>query len=290
MFRNIEKIVPAPPYHWVGNGFRVHSFFPGQTGIDMYRMSPFFLLDFASKHTFEASSSPRGVDVHPHAGIETVTIAYKGKIAHADSAGNSGSIGEGDIQWMTAGSGILHKEFHDENFNRQGGEFQMVQLWINLPAKYKYTQPKYQTLLHSEGNFYSLPDNSGIIHVIAGEYEGIKGKADTFSPLNLFDVSVKKNSTISFNFDKTFNTGILVVEGTLKINAEKQVLQNHFILFENAEGMIKINAEQNSKFLVLSGQPIDEEIFPYGPFVMNTREEIVKLFDEFKKGKFGTLD
>src|SRR2546430_7562909 len=216
-YKTIEAIFPPPPPHMVGDGFRVHNFFPNNR-IDKKRMSPFLLMDYGSKIEFSPSDHPRGVGVHPHRGFETVTIAYHGRIAHHDSAGNSGVIGEGDVQWMTAASGLLHKEYHEEEFSKQGGLFQMVQLWVNLPAKYKMTPPKYQEITHATMGNYELPDNKGTVEVIAGEYKGIKGPASTFTPLQVYNARLKKDAGVEFNLPSSYNTGILVVEGSATIN------------------------------------------------------------------------
>jgi redox-sensitive bicupin YhaK (pirin superfamily) len=290
MKRNIENIFLPPPVHWVGNGFRVHSFFPGKTGIDLKRMSPFFLLDYGSEHKFPPSDIPRGVGSHPHRGIETVTISYQGKVAHEDSAGNKGVIGENDVQWMTAGGGILHKEFHENEFNKQGGLFQMVQLWVNLPKKYKMTNPKYQDLLYNDASKF-ISDNKKVhMNIIAGEYNKIAGKAETFMPVNLFDISIEKDSKIDLNLDQNHNTGFLVIDGNIEINGKTKVDRNKFILFENDGNEISIKADSNAKVLVMSGEPINEPIAPYGPFVMNTREEIYQAIEDFNNGKFGHLE
>ena len=288
--QKMNHFIPPPLYHWVGNGYRIHNFFPVNLAIDFQRMSPFFLMDYGSKYEFPPSDIPRGVDVHPHRGIETVTVSYHGKIAHHDSVGNSGIISEGDIQWMTAGSGILHKEYLEKEFNKKGGTVQMVQLWVNLPAKHKMTEPKYQDLSYSSGSKYILPAGGGIIHVIAGEYGKIKGKANTFSPINLFDAALNKGAEIKFSFDENHNTGLLVIEGTVLINNEANVNHDHFVLFKNKDTDITLKAETNSKVLIMSGEPLNEPIAPYGPFVMNTREEIVQAYKDFKEGKFGHLE
>src|SRR6187431_792019 len=215
--RSVEAVIAPPPPHMVGDGFRVHNFFPGTKQIGKTRMSPFFMLDYGSKIDFSPKEEPRGVGVHPHAGFETVTIAYQGKVAHHDSAGNSGIIGEGDVQWMTAGSGILHKEYHEEEFSKKGGAFQMVQLWVNLPAKDKTSTPKYQAITRSQMGKFQLPDNGGTVEVIAGEYNGVKGPATTFTPIQMYNVRLKKGATVTLNLPENFNTGILVVEGNVKV-------------------------------------------------------------------------
>ena len=204
--KNIEIIVNPPAPHFVGDGFRVHNFIPSGYHLDMQRMSPFIMLDYNSKFHFPPSNEPKGVGVHPHRGFETVTIAYKGKVAHHDSTGNTGVIGEGDVQWMTAASGILHKEYHEEEFSRTGGEFQMVQLWVNLPAKDKMSTPKYQGITNDQIQKFTLADNAGEIEVIAGEYQGLKGSASTFTKVNLMNAKLKKNGVANFSFPAHFNT------------------------------------------------------------------------------------
>lgn len=284
----IEKIIAPPAPHMVGDGFRVHSFFPGNE-IEKKRMSPFFLMDYGSKIEFTPSDTPRGVGVHPHAGFETVTIAYHGKVAHHDSAGHSGVIGEGDVQWMTAGSGILHKEYHEEEFSKKGGMFQMVQLWVNLPAQFKKTKPKYQEITHDKMGRYELADNKGVVEIIAGECREVKGPAFTFTPINMFNARIKKGATVDFNFPLTQNTGILVVEGSVTIN-EQIISSDHFVLFKNEGELIHAMANEDSVLLVLSGEPINEPIASYGPFVMNKWEEIEQAIQDVNTGKFGVLE
>jgi len=288
--KKIRSIINPPPTHMVGDGFRVHNFFPSSMAIGEKGMSPFFLMDYNSKIEFPPSEIPRGVGVHPHRGFETVTIAYHGKVAHHDSTGNSGVIGEGDVQWMTAGSGILHKEYHEKEYSKKGGLFQMVQLWVNLPAKYKMTEPKYQPLLHNEMGKYELPDNGGLVNVIAGEYDGIKGAANTFSPINLYDVRLNNNAIFEMNFPEHYNTGILIIEGKVKINETETVLHDKFVLFKNEGTVIKVEALENSIILVLNGEPINEPITSYGPFLMNTFAEIEQAVTDLNNGKFGYLE
>lgn len=287
--KTIEAMIAPPPPHMVGDGFRVHSFFPGGRLIDKKRMSPFFLMDYGAKIDFSPSVEPRGVGVHPHAGFETVTIAYHGKIAHHDSAGNSGIIGEGDVQWMTAGSGLLHKEYHEETFSKTGGLFQMVQLWVNLPAKDKKTSPKYQEITNEKMGRYLLPENGGIIEIIAGEYKQTKGPATTFTPIHVYNARLNKNGKASLHFPSAYNTGILLVEGNAIIN-EEEVKTDHFVLFGHDGEEINIEATENSVLLVLSGEPIDEPIAAYGPFLMNTWSEVEQAMQDVNLGKFGVLE
>ena len=287
--RSIEYIIAPPAPHMVGDGFRVHSFFPGGRLIDKKRMSPFFLMDYGSKIDFSPSEEPRGVGVHPHAGFETVTIAYHGKIAHHDSAGNSGVIGEGDVQWMTAGSGLLHKEYHEENFSKTGGPFQMVQLWVNLPSAYKKTKPKYQEITNDMMGKVSLDDGNSYVEVIAGEYNGVKGPAFTFTPMHVYNVKMKKGASATMNFPSQYNTGLLVIEGNVKMN-KSQVATDHFVLFKNDGEKITIEATEDAVVLVLSGEPINEPIAAYGPFLMNTWPEVEQAIQDVNAGKFGVLE
>jgi redox-sensitive bicupin YhaK (pirin superfamily) len=286
--KKIEQIFSPPAPHMVGDGFRVHNFIPYE--MSMERMSPFILMDYNSKFYFPPTTKLRGVDVHPHRGFETVTIAYKGKVAHHDSSGNSGVIGEGDVQWMTAASGILHKEYHEEQFSKEGGDFQMVQLWVNLPAKDKMTKPKYQGITNKEINKYTLPNGNGVIEVIAGEYKGTSGAATTFTPVNLFNAKLKQGTVATFNFPENYNTALLVIEGNIKVNNSKDVPTNHFLLFENEGEEFIIEALEDAVVLILSGEPINEPIVARGPFVMNTQQEIIQAMNDVNMGKFGYLE
>jgi len=288
--KKIEIIVPPREPHFVGDGFRVHNFIPSAYRLDMQRMDPFIMLDYNSRFYFPPSDKPLGVGVHPHRGFETVTIAYKGRVAHHDSAGGGGIIGEGDVQWMTAASGVLHKEYHEETFSKEGGEFQMVQLWVNLPAKYKMSKPKYQAIANQEMGIVELENMGGIVEIIAGEYRGKKGPANTFTPISMLNVKLNFNGEAEINFPAHFNTALLVIEGEVLVNEDAVVPVNHFVLMENKGEEFKIKGLQNSTVLVLSGEPINEPIAAHGPFVMNTREELVQAFQDFQNGKFGYLE
>ncbi|KIA98583.1 short-chain dehydrogenase [Flavobacterium sp. KMS] len=288
--KKIEQVLTPPAPHMVGDGFRVHNFIPYGKGMSMERMSPFIMMDYNSKFYFSPTDELRGVGVHPHRGFETVTIAYKGKVAHHDSSGNSGVIGEGDVQWMTAASGILHKEYHEEQFSKEGGDFQMVQLWVNLPAKDKMTKPKYQGIINSEINKHKLPNNDGIIEVIAGEYNGTPGTATTFTPVNLFNAKLNKGATTTFNFPANHNSALLVIEGSIRVNDSGNVPADNFLLFANEGEEFTIKASEDSIVLILSGEPINEPIVAHGPFVMNTQEEIIQAFDDVNMGRFGYLE
>lgn len=285
--KQVAAILNPPAPHMVGDGFRVHNFFPSGHKLEM---SPFYLLDYNAKIEFSPRNEPRGVGVHPHRGFETVTIAYQGAVAHHDSAGNSGIIYPGDVQWMTAASGILHKEYHEEEFSKKGGLFQMVQLWVNLPAKDKMSPPKYQGIKQNEIEQFTLPDNSGIIEIIAGKYQDKKGNANTFSPIEMYNARLNSGGKANFNFAANYNTGIVVIEGKVKINETEIVDVNQFIHFKNEGEEIKIEALTQSVLLILSGEPINEPIAAYGPFLMNKPEEIQQAIADYNNGKFGYLD
>lgn len=285
--KQIASILKAPAPHMVGDGFRVHNFFPGGYSIDM---SPFFLMDYGSKINFSARKNPRGVGMHPHRGFETVTIAYYGAVAHHDSAGSCGAIYPGDVQWMTAASGILHKEYHETQYSLTGGPFQMIQLWVNLPAKDKMGKPKYQAIKQSEMAHIDLPDQGGKIEVIAGNYQGAKGSAQTFSLIHLYNARINKGGKANFSFPENLNTGLMIVEGSIKVNGIENAGVNSFVYFKNKGTEIEIEALENSIVLVLSGEPINEPIAHYGPFLMNTDAEIDQAIADYNQGKFGYLD
>jgi len=289
--KSIEAVLPPDNLHFVGDGFRVYGILGRKEPLSMKRMSPFLLLDYAPVHYFPPNNgAPRGVGPHPHRGIETVTIAYKGKVEHNDSTGAGGIIEEGGVQWMTSGSGILHKEYHEKNFSKKGGEMQMVQLWVNLPTKDKMTTPKYQNLNNKDLSKVELENNAGSIDIIAGEYEDHKGPAASFSPLSLFNVKLKKGKGTSFTFNENHNTGLLIIKGSVTVNNSEKAPTNHFVLFKNKGKEFTLRADEDATILVLSGEPIDEPIASYGPFVMNTNEEIKQTIDDFNNGKFGYLD
>ncbi len=288
--KNVEAIITPPAPHFVGDGFRVHNYIPSSYMLSMERMSPFIMLDYNSPHYFEPSNTPRGVSVHPHRGFETVTIAYKGKVAHHDSAGNSGIINEGDVQWMTAASGILHKEYHEENFSKEGGYFQMVQLWVNLPAKDKMSKPKYQELKNADMGKYKINENGSYVEIIAGTYKKINGAANTFTPLHIYNIILKKGIVETISLPINFNTGLLIIEGDVKINDTETAEANEFVLLKNDGENFTLEAISNAIILVISGAPINEPIAAHGPFVMNTQQEIVEAFNDYQNGKFGELE
>lgn len=285
--KRVSAVLNPPAPHMVGDGFRVHNFFPSGYRLDM---SPFYLLDYNAKINFSARNEPRGVGVHPHRGFETVTIAYHGAVAHHDSAGNSGVIYPGDVQWMSAASGILHKEYHEAEFSKKGGDFQMVQLWVNLPAKDKMTSPKYQGIKHADLAKYNLPEHGGTIEVIAGTYQDTKGSVSTHSPINVFNARLNKGGKAIFSFPAAHNTGFVVIEGSVKVNGTETAVTNQFVQFKNEGEQFEIEAAEDSVILILSGEPIHEPIAQYGPFLMNTNEEIQEAIKDYNEGRFGYLE
>jgi redox-sensitive bicupin YhaK (pirin superfamily) len=285
--KQVEMVLAPKQPHFVGDGFRVHNFIPSGYGLTMERMDPFIMLDYASRYHFPPTGKPKGVGVHPHRGFETVTIAYKGSVAHHDSAGGGGEIKEGDVQWMTAASGVLHKEYHAESFCASGGDFQMVQLWVNLPAKDKMSTPKYQAIENS--NIPKIKVDGGIVEVIAGAYQDHKGAASTFTPVIMLNAKLTTGGIAEFSFPSIHNTCILVIEGDVILNDTEDVPLDHLALFKNEGETFTIKASQDSIVLILSGEPINEPIAAHGPFVMNTREQIMEAFQDYELGKFGEL-
>lgn len=288
--KTIKKIVKPQAAHFVGDGFLVHNFIPSVDGMNMKEMDPFIMFDYNSKHHFPASEIPKGVGVHPHKGFETVTIAYQGRVEHGDSSGGGGIIGEGDVQWMTAGAGVLHKEFHETEWSKKGGIFQMVQLWVNLPAAFKNTPAKYQAIANNNITKYTLENDKGFIEVIAGDYKGLKGSATTFSPINMYNIKAKKTAIVNLNFPKNYTTLLLILEGSIKVNNSEIIPTDHLILMNKDGEDFMVEVSEDAVVLVLSGEPLDEPIAHYGPFVMNTEEELHEAFKDFQAGKFGSLN
>jgi redox-sensitive bicupin YhaK (pirin superfamily) len=272
----------------VGDGFKVHNYIPGRTG-GFQRMDPFLMLDYNAPWVIGPRNKPLGVGVHPHRGFETVTIAYQGKVAHHDSAGNSGVIGEGEVQWMTAASGILHKEYHEKEFSKKGGTFQMVQLWVNLPAQHKMSPPKYQGITRDQIARKKLADNMGEVEIIAGEFEGVKGPAYTFSPVALMNAKLKAKASTAFTFPAHYNTALVVISGEITVNGQKAT-SNQFVLMGNDGQNFTLTATTDAIVLVISGEPLREPIAAHGPFVMNTRQQLIEAFNDFQSGKFGDLE
>lgn len=286
--REIEAVYKAPALHWVGDGFRVAGYFSVIPDAAR-KLDPFLLLDYHPEYEYAPSTRPRGVGVHPHRGFETVTLAYKGSVAHHDSAGGGGVIGPGDVQWMTAASGVLHKEYHEESFSRRGGAFQMVQLWVNLPRAYKMAEPRYQPLTSGEMGLVKLPEDAGRVRVVAGEYEGVEGPAQTFTPINIYDATLNSGGKVEFSFPARQTVAILVMHGNVTINGESRAGTNDFVLFRNFGERVTVEALTQAQLLVLNGEPIGEPIVQYGPFVMNTPREIEQAIVDLNAGKFGYL-
>ena len=289
--RNVKQIYRATSQHWVGDGFLVQPLFSHMC--DDRGTNPFLMLDYAAPYEFSPNEarSPRGVGQHPHKGFETVTIAYHGEVAHRDSSGGGGIIYEGDVQWMTAGSGIIHEEFHSENFSKQGGLFEMVQLWVNLPAKDKNTPPRYQHLAKAGIPVVEFPDEAGRLRLIAGEYKGVKGAADTFTEMNVWDIVLNAGKQAVLEIPEAHNLSMVVLRGNVTLNGKEQTGARQLVGFEKSGGNVHIEAgSEEVKILLLSGVPIDEPVVGYGPFVMNTAEEIRQAISDFKSGKFGSID
>ncbi|MEK3883675.1 pirin family protein [Paenibacillus sp. PL2-23] len=286
-FRNMDSIRRGAPFHMVGDGFRVSNYFPNGNELGE-RISPFLLLDYNAPFDITPSEVSRGVGAHPHRGFETVSIAYEGYVEHHDNQGNHGIVGPGDVQWMTAGSGLLHKEYHEREFSRRGGRFHFVQLWVNLPREHKMHPPRYQELPKASMGRASLPDGGGEVRVIAGDYNGVRGPAETFTPIHLFDIDFNKGGIAEFELPASYNASAIVLRGNARINGEREVDEGSFILFDHSEGVIRIEGlDDDTLVLVLGGEPIDEPVFQYGPFVMNTREEVIQAYADFKAGKMG---
>lgn len=290
--RKIETIFKDGHLHWVGNGFRVKQYFPSLLGKEFFdRFSPFILLDYNEPYLFKATSLETGVGAHPHRGFETVTFAFSGKIEHGDNKGNRGIIESGDIQWMTAGSGILHKEFHEREFAKEDRIFHMIQLWVNLPKKYKMTEPKYQAIKKDQMGKYLSDDEQIELTIYAGDVFDIKGPASTFSPMNLYKIDIKKGKSVVIEEPSHFNTGLLILSGGVTINETDPAERSDFVLFENDGNPFQITGvEEHSEVFVLSGQPLNEPVVAMGPFVMNTEEEIMQANLDYHNGAFGDLN
>ena len=273
--------------HWVGNGFPVRTLFayPNLGSA----LSPFLLLDYAGPMQFPPTDERLGVGEHPHRGFETVTIVYQGEVEHRDSSGGGGRIGPGDVQWMTAASGIVHEEFHGRDFARRGGMFEMVQLWVNLPAKDKMTPPRYQSILNSQIPSVSLPDNTGTVRVIAGEFAGASGPADTFTPIQVWDLRLAGDQQTDLAVPDGYTTALVVLKGAMRVNGSEAIEAAEVGLFDRAGRNIGIECLEDTTALLLCGEPIDEPIVGLGPFVMNTSQEIRQAMADYRSGKMGHL-
>ena len=278
----IRQIIRDIPPHWVGDGFLVRSLFSYANG---NQFDPFLLLDYAGPHKFAPAEAKRGVGQHPHRGFETVTIVYQGELEHGDSAGNHGAIGPGDVQWMTAASGVVHQEFHSERFAREGGVLEMVQLWVNLPAKDKVSPPGYQEILKSQIPVVDLAGGAGVARVIAGNFGKVQGPAKTFTPIQVWDLRLVGGKLASLEVADGDTTLLVVQRGAVIVNGEQPVASAELVQFERAGNQLEINATEDATALLLSGTPIGEPVYGQGPFVMNTREEIHQAIADFQSGK-----
>ena len=283
--KRVQYIYPKPAMHWVGDGFPVHSLFSyHQQGGQ--NISPFLLLDHAGPTQFPPSQHLRGVGQHPHRGFETVTIVYKGEVSHHDSTGQGGTIGEGEVQWMTAGRGIIHEEYHSEHFAQHGGDFEMVQLWVNLPAQHKMTPPNYQAIGRNDIPTVALDHQAGVLRVIAGTFAEAIGPASTHTPMNVWDVHLNAHSEFSVDLPEQWNTFALVLDGTVLFNKDTVARAGQLVQFTAEGERLDIASQTNATILLFSGEPIREPVVGHGPFVMNTAAEITQAFEDFSKGEF----
>jgi quercetin 2,3-dioxygenase len=285
--KKLLRIHQSSGMHWVGNGFPVRSVFD-YNGLGR-ELSPFLLLDYAAPYQFPPGTERRGVGGHPHKGFETVTVAYQGELEHRDSSGGGGKIGAGDVQWMTAGKGIVHEEFHSQDFTRKGGTLQMVQLWVNLRAKDKSAKAGYQTLLNAQIPNLNLPQAAGNLRVIAGEYNSHKGAAKTFTPINLWDVNLHAGKPADLPLPDGHTTTFLVLSGEVTVNGERDAKEGALAIFARTGGSITVKAKTEAKLLVMAGEPFAEPVVGQGPFVMNSRAEIQQAFEEYQLGRMGEI-
>ncbi|MET1077084.1 MAG: pirin family protein [Pseudomonas sp.] len=285
--KNILGIYSNPNSHWVGDGFPVRSLFSydslGQ------HISPFLLLDYAGPHAFAPAPRPRGVGQHPHRGFETVTLVYQGELEHRDSTGSGGRIGPGDVQWMTAASGILHEEFHSDEFTRTGGTLEMLQLWVNLPAKAKRAAPGYQTLLAVDIPVVPLAGGAGSLRVIAGKFAGHYGPARTFTPMDVWDLRLRAGKHLTLDLEPGRSTALVVLRGSVRVNGKQLLGEAQLALFDRAGREVLLEASHEAQLVLLSGDPIEEPIVGYGPFVMNSQAEIEQAISDFQAGTFGQM-
>jgi len=285
--KRILGVHDSPQTHWVGDGFPVRTLFSYHSMRE--HLSPFLLLDHAGPADFAPSERPRGVGEHPHRGFETVTIVYQGELEHRDSTGSGGCIGPGDVQWMTAGAGILHEEFHSQEFMRAGGMLEMVQLWVNLPAKDKMSAPGYQTLIDQSIPSVELRDGAGRVRVIAGEFNGHRGPAHTFTPIDVWDMRINQGHASDLPVPEGRTLALIVLHGTVLVNGAQIAREAQMVVLDRAGTGVAIEANTDATVLLLSGEPIDEPVVGYGPFVMNTQAEIRQAINDFNSGRFGQM-
>lgn len=285
--KDIKEVFSGASPHMVGDGFRVSNYIPGPGDLSA-ETSPFLMLDYNPPWSIASGESRKGVGAHPHKGFETVTLVYEGQLAHRDSSGGGGEIGSGDVQWMTAGSGLLHEEFQTESFRTSGGTQHMAQIWVNLPARNKGASPAYQSISADRINSYVPDGGEGEIRVIAGNFKGVAGAATTFTPVEMYDIRLKQGAKLEFELPASYNSMLLVTQGEWTINGTEASFKD-FVLFGHEGESIQLTAKSDGYVLVMSGEPIKEPVASYGPFVMNTREEIIQAMQDYQTGKFGTL-
>ena len=285
--KQILQVLSAPEPHWVGDGFPVRTLLSHHDqGADI---SPFIMLDYAGPTEFTPTKHRRGVGAHPHKGFETVTIVYSGEVEHRDSTGAGGIIGPGDVQWMTAGRGILHEEYHSSDFSASGGEFEMVQLWVNLPAKHKSEEPGYQSLTSAAIPVVNLEENAGTLRPIAGSFNGHNGPARTFTPINIWDIALNKDREVNLDIPAGHTASVIVLKGTVEVNGEQIARAGETVLLARDNNGATVEANNDAKLLILTGAPIDEPVVAQGPFVMNTIGEIKAAMRDYQSGKLGHM-
>jgi hypothetical protein len=284
--KQVVEVMRSQGGHWVGDGFPVRSLFSYQG--DTAAISPFLLFDYAGPHVFQPAAQPRGVGQHPHRGFETVTIVYDGEVSHRDSTGGGGTIGPGDVQWMTAAGGIIHEEFHSPAYTAKGGPFRMVQLWVNLPGKDKMTRPGYQGITAAQIPAFALPNGAGQGRVIAGAFGDVKGPARTFSPINLWDMQLKAGADVALDMPQGHTAMIAVLAGQVAVNGTA-VSEAQIVRFEREGDQVALHADADTMLLVMTGEPLGEPVFGYGPFVMSSEAEIRQAITDFNSGRFGQV-
>ena len=288
--RKLEQVKVYQPgsQHVVGDGFHVRNLLPSN---DLDReLSPFIMLDYAGPTVYPATDTPRGVGEHPHRGFETVTVVYQGMLAHRDSAGNSGVIGPGDVQWMTAASGVVHEERHEREWAKRGGTLQAIQLWVNLPKAFKMSAPGYQTILNDHIPVLQLEAGAGSLRVIAGSVRGVRGPAKTFTPVELYDLRLRAGRSMPLQIPKDFNVGLFVLSGRASLEGTHRLTEAELAVFVSNGEPVVITAEEDATILVMAGEAIHEPVARYGPFVMNTKAELVQAVSDYQAGKMGHLD
>jgi len=285
--KKVAEVLRSAGGHWVGDGFPVRSLFSYDG--DAEALSPFLLFDYAGPHRFDPALRPRGVGQHPHRGFETVTIVYDGEVSHRDSAGGGGTIGPGDVQWMTAAGGIIHEEFHSAGFTKSGGPFRMVQLWVNLPAKDKMGPPGYQPIVAADIPQVELPEGAGRARVIAGSFGGAKGPARTFSAVNLWDLRLNPGVELSLDLPAGHNAMLAVLSGHVTVNGTQPAGEAEIVRFEREGTAVRLRADGEALLLVLTGEPLGEPVVGYGPFVMTSQAEIRQAVEDFRSGRMGQI-